>query len=281
MPDEPGGRIVLMLDAARGVQRPALRFVQHVARSAPALVLVVAAGPALQRSLLEPDFAGLRARLETQPPIECEEDEAAEEVAPVAMPVQPTPVPVPVPLPPITLEPERAPPRARLATLSVPVRGSLRPRLLRRASFRPAPFWAAASVGALALGVWLGHVSAPPESGVVAGPVAGPVPVSVGADLASAGAVPVVPKRAAEPATLTAIPVPPVPPAAASLPTPAASAPVPAPVPVVPSPPTPVREASLPQPAPDPEPAPAEPARAQAERPRRRRRTATAGPRWP
>src|SRR4051794_16850821 len=63
VPAQPGERIALMIDGAGRLQRAAWRFLQHVARSAPALVLVVTGGPALDALLNDPDFAALRARL--------------------------------------------------------------------------------------------------------------------------------------------------------------------------------------------------------------------------
>jgi len=63
VPAEPGERIALLIDGAGRLQRAALRFLQHVARGAPALVLVVTGGPALDALLEDPDFAILRARL--------------------------------------------------------------------------------------------------------------------------------------------------------------------------------------------------------------------------
>ena len=63
VPDQPGQRIALMIDGAGRLQRAALRFVQHVSRSAPALVLVVTGGADLDGLLADPDFAALRTRL--------------------------------------------------------------------------------------------------------------------------------------------------------------------------------------------------------------------------
>ena len=63
VPDAAGRRIALLISDAGQLQRPALRFVQHVARNAPPLLLVLAGGPELDELLEEADFAGLRARL--------------------------------------------------------------------------------------------------------------------------------------------------------------------------------------------------------------------------
>jgi hypothetical protein len=62
-PDAPGQRIVLLVDDAGQLQRAALRFVQHVLRGAPSLLLVFAGGAELEALLEDADFAGLRSRL--------------------------------------------------------------------------------------------------------------------------------------------------------------------------------------------------------------------------
>ncbi len=109
----PGQRVALLLDGVRGVQRPALRFVQHVAKSAQNLALVVAAGPDLQLLLAEPDFTGLRSRLLSAPPLALRD-------APAALPAS-RPLPAPRLLPAETLPiPAAAAPRTPLATLSDP-----------------------------------------------------------------------------------------------------------------------------------------------------------------
>ena len=64
VPDAPDGRIVWLIDGAELLQRPALRYVQHMARSARALILVMAAAPAFAELLAGDDFAPLRERLQ-------------------------------------------------------------------------------------------------------------------------------------------------------------------------------------------------------------------------
>lgn len=61
---------LLLLLAPRGIGQSALRFLQHVARQAPQLGLIVSASPSVQALLAEPGFAALRARLQAAAPIE-------------------------------------------------------------------------------------------------------------------------------------------------------------------------------------------------------------------
>jgi len=68
VPDHAGQRIALLIDGAGRLQRAALRFVQHVGRTAPALVLVVTGGADLDGLLADPDFAALRTRLAAAQP---------------------------------------------------------------------------------------------------------------------------------------------------------------------------------------------------------------------
>ncbi len=63
LPDAPGQRIVWLIDGAEKLQRPALRYVQHMVRSAGALILVMAGSPAFAALLDGDDFSGLRDRL--------------------------------------------------------------------------------------------------------------------------------------------------------------------------------------------------------------------------
>ncbi|GAC1343185.1 MAG: hypothetical protein NVSMB18_18520 [Acetobacteraceae bacterium] len=100
VPDVEDGRVVLLVSGAEWLQRPALRFIQHVGRSARALVLVLAGGPGLLPMLDGDDFAPLRTRLTAAPPIERAE-------APLLA------APIIVTMPSIALPPLPSPPSRR------------------------------------------------------------------------------------------------------------------------------------------------------------------------
>ncbi len=63
--DAPDRVTVLLLDATQGVQRPVLRYLQQVGRTAPGLRIVIASFPELESFLEAPDMARLRERLAT------------------------------------------------------------------------------------------------------------------------------------------------------------------------------------------------------------------------
>lgn len=152
-PEAPHRRTVLLLDAAEGVQRPVLRYLQQAGRAAVNLVLLVAFCPDLDALLSEPGMAPLRTRLTdatitlsgveptvAPPLLPVLEDSAPVSRAPVvvhALPSPPAPVAVPAewtagaPAAPISLG-------ARRRTMG----------------------WIASGMGvaaSLALGVWLGR----------------------------------------------------------------------------------------------------------------------------
>lgn len=63
VPDAEGGRIALLVSGADRLQRPALRFLQHIAGQAKSLVLVLAGGSDLAQVLEPAELSALRGRL--------------------------------------------------------------------------------------------------------------------------------------------------------------------------------------------------------------------------
>lgn len=92
----PGRQTVLMLGAPQGIGLPALRYLQHVGRSAPGLLLVVLDSPALDVALEQPGAIGLRARLRAGPVISANEAPALLPVPVEAVPLVALPGPIPL-----------------------------------------------------------------------------------------------------------------------------------------------------------------------------------------
>ena len=152
VPEIAGQRTALLLDGANGVQRPVLRYLQHVGRSAPGLVYVIAGCSDLQAMLAEAGSSPLRARLTVRPALmlgqqdgEGSEEPAAEADAAVIAAVAALAVQ----------------PRTRLAVVSAPLAQEAAAAVRPLASRRMLP-WAVFGTGmaaSLALGAWLGHAS--------------------------------------------------------------------------------------------------------------------------
>lgn len=156
VPEVPGQRTVLLLNASHGIQRSALRFLQHVGRGAPGLVMVVAAGAELYTLLEEPCFSALRARLTTARPV------VSNGPAPIAQPIMLPLLAAPAALAAV-LEADPAPP---------PPSPSMRPAAAPRVARGRSRVWVISGVGmaaSLALGAWIGHASAPRVTLMAAG----------------------------------------------------------------------------------------------------------------
>ena len=92
------GRTVLMLEARQGIGLPALRYLQHVGRSTPGLVLVVLGSPALDEALGQPGAAAMRARLRAMPVIKAENEGAPVQVEAAPLIAEPGPIPLSSPV---------------------------------------------------------------------------------------------------------------------------------------------------------------------------------------
>lgn len=126
------GPIVLMLEAWEGVGLPTVRYLQHVGRSAPGLVLVVLGSPALDAVLEQPGAMAMRARLRAMPVILADGEGVR--------------LPMPAEAAPLIAEPGPIP-------LSSPVR--------RRVRLLP---WAAVAVSAAAASVIVVQLSRVPDT---------------------------------------------------------------------------------------------------------------------
>lgn len=158
-PDRPDQRTVLLLDAAHGVQRPVLRYLQQAGRAAANLVLLIAFCPDLDALLGEPGMAPLRTRL-TDATIAL--SGVAPIVAPPPSPALPTSAPAlalasasraPASVPAVPALPAPVVIPAEW-TVGAPV-AMIRPRARRRSLL-----WIASGMGmvaSMALGVWLGR----------------------------------------------------------------------------------------------------------------------------
>ena len=178
------GRTVLMLEARQGIGLPALRYLQHMGRSAPGLVLVVLGSPALDAALAQPAAAAMRLRLRAMPVISAEDEGALVQGEAAPLIAEPGPIP-----------------------LSSPVR--------RRIRLLP---WAAAAVSVAAASVIVVQLSREPEADapIAATPaittqtstVIAPAPAAVEVPLAA----PVVPPPISfpAPAPVAAPPLPPL-----------------------------------------------------------------------
>ena len=67
VPETPGGRVALLVSGAGRLQRPVLKFIQHVAKGASPPVLVMTGEPGWREVLDAPELAPLRARLAVEP----------------------------------------------------------------------------------------------------------------------------------------------------------------------------------------------------------------------
>ncbi len=161
------GRTTLMVLAPEGVNRSALRYLQHVARHLPRLTMVVHDSPALATTLGEPGLTALRDRLHAAPRIEVAA--APERVPSVALVVVPSADIAPVATTPLV---GSARPGLRLATLATPAR---RPALWIGATLSAAAIAGIAYVGQSrptgpVAGTTIAHVDLPLEAAIVPEP---------------------------------------------------------------------------------------------------------------
>lgn len=138
------GQTVLMVLAPEGVNRSALRYLQHVARHLPRLTMVVHDSPALAAMLAEAGLTALRDRLYAAARIEAEA--SPERMSLGVLTIVPPADTTPIVLTPVSATPliGSARPGLRLATLAAPVR---RPALWLGAALSAAAIAGIAFVG--------------------------------------------------------------------------------------------------------------------------------------
>lgn len=196
---EDGRPTALLLDAAAGLQRPVLRYLQHVGRNALGLVYVIGAAPGLLPVLDEAGFAPLRARLLARPAMVV----GASEVAAAGAVEMVSDAAAVAAVETLSGRMQAAPVAGLpLALLSEPGRTAGRSR-------RTWP-WLLAGAGmaaSLAVGAWLGKTVIAPEPTVqrVAGQDAGPAPGAAGP--APIGRIPIETAVAPSPGLAKASPI--------------------------------------------------------------------------
>ena len=160
VPEVSGQRTVLLLNAGQGIHRSALRFLQHVGRGAPGLVMVVAAGAELETLLDEPGFAALRGRLTAAPAVSS--DAPAQAVEPAMLRLLAAPAEMLAVEPTLMAPTEPAMPALPLQALSAPARSPAAAE--SRTARGRGRVWAVSGAGmvaSLAIGALIGHASAP------------------------------------------------------------------------------------------------------------------------